>query len=509
MSVPAKAEGFIRGAGAALATWFCASFVYIAFASLTYPFQLEWIEGQSMDAVRRAAQGLPIYAEPHLDYVALLYTPLFYYAAAVASWLTGMDFAAGRIVSVLASLGTGGLFLRWLLREGGQWQAGVIAAGLFFASYRLSGRWFDLARVDSLALFLSVAALYLLRFGQSRQAALASGLLICAAFFTKQLALGVLLPVAAASLAIKPRYAATVLGVAVAGLALGVLLYERASAGWFSFFVFRVPMGHSIDPARYWDFWRDSVFRQQGFVLLACIISLGCLYRADRGRALFFAALLCSALAATYAAMLHRHGYINNLMPLHAALALIASLGLAAQRPRAPLLAAVTGLLLCAQMLSQLYDPYPLIPGAKSVERGEAFLKELQQIEGEAFLADIQFIPERAGKKTYAFGMGAYDVFRSRLGREDAVKARLSRELETAIAQAKFGVIIPGRLIHNALPRLNHTYRAARLLDYPEGYALESLHTRRVQLYVPRRPQPVKAEEHDPETDLHPAQLEK
>ena len=86
--------------------------------------------------------------------------------------------------------------------------------------------------------------------------------------------------------------------------------------------------------------------------------------------------------------------------------------------------------------------------------------------------------------------MGAYDVFRADLGKDNAVKAKLGKELETAIAQEKFGVIIPGRQVHYALPQLNQHYHVEKTLDYPEGFALDSHNTRQVSLYVPTHSTP-------------------
>src|SRR5690606_31672334 len=146
------------------------------------------------------------------------------------------------------------------------------------------------------------------------------------------------------------------------------------------------------------------------------------------------------------------------------AFALLAELGFASMLRLKPVLASASGLLICAQLVALLYDPWPLVPEKAAVEMGNKLLKQLEQQEGEAFLPDIQFIPERARKKTYSYGMGAYDLFRSRKV-SATVKAKLAKELETAIAQQKFGVIIPGRLIHYALPKLNTYYRVAKQVD--------------------------------------------
>ncbi len=480
----------LQNLATALSLWFICSFLYVAFCSLNYPFQLEWIEGQSMDIVQGVREGLPVYAEPSLEYVSLLYTPLFYFVSAFASLLTGMDFIAGRSVSTLAILATAALSYRWAKREGGSWQSGICAAGLLFATYRLSGRWFDIARVDSLSLFFTLASLYVLRFGHSTRAALAAGCLICAAFFTKQIAVVFLLPVALATIILRRRFGTLASLTAIAALLVCATLYEYASGGWFSFFIFKVPMGHRADHVKYFTFWENDVFLQQGFVLAAVLLGLWHWQRTDRKKAIFYGAVLVASLAATWSSRLHMYGWINNLMPLHATLALLAGLSLASLWQPRPLHACACAALILIQLASLLYDPWPLIPKPKSIEIGNNFLQEISKYKGDAFLPDIQFIAPRAAKKNFSYGMGAYDVFRSDLGKDSPVKTKLSSELETAIAQEKFGVIIPGRLIHYSLPRLNVHYRAEKELDYPEGYALDSLNKRRVTLFVPVHPKP-------------------
>lgn len=496
MSGEQTATRALRGLMLAFALWFTAAFLTIACLSLTYPFPLEWIEGQSMDMVRRASLGQPLYTEPAIDYVALLYTPLFYVVSAFASHFIGMDFLAGRLVSFLAILGTGAVCYRWARREGGSPLLGFCAAGLLWATYRLSGRWFDLARVDSLALYVSFQSLYLLRFGQRTASAITCGLLITAAFFTKQTTLGLLIPVALATcipLATPQKdtrhkyFSLIVLAVSLITLAVAIALYNHATDGWFTFFTFTVPAGHRINPVRYWSFWKEDLVEQQGFVLLASLLALWHWWRASRPKALFYAGLLLAAIASTYASRLHYYGYINNIMPLHASLALMAALSAITLPPR---LALVAASLIIAQFASLLYDPAPLIPTPLMTEKGEAFLKELSAQNGDIFMPDVQFIPGRVGKKSWSYGMGAYDVIRADLGPQTPIKTKLVNALQTAIAEEKFDVIIPGRLIHYNLPGLTSHYRVAKEMDYPEGYALDSMNLRRMVFYVPIHPKP-------------------
>ena len=82
------------------------------------------------------------------------YPPLYYWAGGALVHVFGDSFAPLRALSFAASIACGALL--YLLVHGmtGRRAAGVLAAGLFFATYRLAGAWFDLARTDSLHLAL-------------------------------------------------------------------------------------------------------------------------------------------------------------------------------------------------------------------------------------------------------------------------------------------------------------------------------------------------------------------
>ena len=58
-------------------------FVTVAMTRMTYPFDLEWIEGGIVDGIARAVRGEPIYVEPTVPFVPLIYAPLYHYVAGV------------------------------------------------------------------------------------------------------------------------------------------------------------------------------------------------------------------------------------------------------------------------------------------------------------------------------------------------------------------------------------------------------------------------------------------
>jgi 4-amino-4-deoxy-L-arabinose transferase-like glycosyltransferase len=126
---------------------------------MNYPFDLEWLEGATADHVQRILTGQKIYVPPSLAFTPFLYPPLYYYVSAAVSFVTGMSLLPLRLVSMASSLGCFWLVYRLVARETGRRYAGIVARGMFAATYRIGGAWLDLAR-DSLFLLLFLGAVY-------------------------------------------------------------------------------------------------------------------------------------------------------------------------------------------------------------------------------------------------------------------------------------------------------------------------------------------------------------
>jgi 4-amino-4-deoxy-L-arabinose transferase-like glycosyltransferase len=105
-------------------------FVALAVIRLSYPYELEWIEGAYVDQVNWIVQGHALYREPTTAFIPLNKTPLYFYLAAPVMRLLGAGFAAPRLVSVLATLGCFLLLFQLAAEETGRPLPGVVAAGL-------------------------------------------------------------------------------------------------------------------------------------------------------------------------------------------------------------------------------------------------------------------------------------------------------------------------------------------------------------------------------------------
>ena len=312
----------MRLAAALLGLAAIATYLVTALLRLTYPFPLEYLESNSLVEVQRILSGRPLYAAPAVGYVPDGYPPLYFATSAAAASVLGLSYLPLRLVSLVSSLACFAVLGRLVQRETASAAAGIAAAGLLAATYFVTHTWFDVARVDSLFIALSVAALYAARWMCRTRGAVATGLLLAAAFLTKQngLAEGVAVLTA---LAFGPRrrlvwptaltYAA-VLGIST--LALGL-----ASHGWYVYYVFVLMTEHTVNDAAFGQFWIVHLLPVLG--IACCALVLG----ARRIPPVLLAGGAALVIE-SYAALVHSGGAVNDLLPAYLALALLAGLAM-------------------------------------------------------------------------------------------------------------------------------------------------------------------------------------
>jgi hypothetical protein len=138
-------------------------YLWIAYNRIRFPFELSWIEGGMVDQVQRITSGKPVYVAPSINFVPFLYTPLYFYISALVSSLFGGGLFPLRMVSFTASLASLAAILMIVRDETKNWWAALLSVSLFTATYRLSGSWLDVARVDSLFLAFWLWLIFLIR----------------------------------------------------------------------------------------------------------------------------------------------------------------------------------------------------------------------------------------------------------------------------------------------------------------------------------------------------------
>ena len=481
-----------QAVGALVAAAYIAIYVGVAVARIAYPYELEWFEGTSVDLVRRILAGQAIYVEPSIDFIPHLYAPLYFYAGAALSNVLGFGFFALRALSFASSLGCLALIFALARRESGSSFCGLLAAGFFAACFRLSGAWYDLARVDSLSLLFLLGSIVVIRLRPTLLGGLAAGVLGVLAFFTKQNALPILGALALYGLhAVRGRAAKVALPITVgAGVLAVTMLLDHATAGWFSYYVFEIPGQGSLPHHILWlmMFWVHDV-PNVAIAIGAALFSVYTRLRERRTEDLwFFVPMLAMTVFSAWSARIHAGGYDNALIVMDAWLAVAAAVAVCEIMPRGGRAAAVAAALAILQFAVLAYDPRAQVPTDEDVVAGDRIVEQLRRLPGDVLVAHHPYLGVLAGKPAH----GHLDLVNT-IPRGTEARQRLDREIEEATHGKRFeAIVLDRRKDRNYRRRLTpdldqfYEYRGSLLPD-DAFWSYTGLITRPQDLYV-RRP---------------------
>jgi hypothetical protein len=409
------------------------AYLFIALSRLGYPFAVEWLEGNSLVEVHRILAGQPLYPAPTAAYVPDGYPPLYFFVSAAVAHVLGVSYLSLRLVSLVSSLACFAVLARLVQRETGSTAAGIAAAGVFAATYGATDTWFDVGRVDSLFLALSIGGLYAARWMRGTRGAIAAGVLLAAAALTKQTGLAEGVAVIVALLAgSRPGLARVAALAGATVLAVSTLVLQLAGGGWYIFYVFRLMSEHSLTGSSFGWFW---------MALLSTLSLAGCaaLVSARRVPGVLLAG--CAALAIEgYAALVHSHGGINDMLPAYLVVALLAGLALGSDRP-ARWTATATGVLVLAQLVVLLsgFRPAQAIPTAADRAVGNRLIAGVRALGGTVAVPADPGLSLLAGVTPVAHEDAALDVLRAT---DQAAIASFRRTAAAAVATRAFSAII-------------------------------------------------------------------
>jgi 4-amino-4-deoxy-L-arabinose transferase-like glycosyltransferase len=468
----------------------------IALLRLTYPFDLEWMEGATADHVQRILTGQRIYVPPSLAFTPFLYPPLYYYVSATVSLVTGMSLLPLRLVSVASSIGCFWLIYRLVARDTGRRYVGLVAAGLFAATYRIGGAWLDLARVDSLFLLLFLGAVYLVRFQASTWSWALAGALLALSALTKQTALMLALPLILYAAIVDWRRAATFLvtfGGVFGLITLGLNVWQD---GWYLTYTLGLPAhvnavgGIPVVSRASLRVWRHDFFAAMPVAVVLGGASLLVRTRLFTRDTLFYVILAIGLVGSAWISRLHQGAYDNVLIPAYLSFAILLALAV----NDIPELATGSGQLglrmfmgvVClAQFVALAYDPRMQIPTRRDVELHHRLMQVMRQAGGEVYLADHGFFPILAGKSSHAQTRAIFDID---LSADRGIEGRLSKELRTTFEQRRFSLIILDDTLSPPLQQeLERSYRrAGPPLEFEGPYTVTGHQTHPRLIYVPR-----------------------
>lgn len=387
------------------------AYLLVALRRLDYPFCLEQLEGNSLVEVHRILAGQALYPAPSAGYVPDGYPPLYFYVSAAVARVFGASYLTLRLVSLVSSLACFALLARLVQRETGSIAAGTGAAGVFAATYFAAGDWFDIGRVDSLFLALSIGALYAVRWMRATPGAIAAGILLAAAALTKQTGLAELVVVPAVLLFGPRRGLARVTAfTAVAVLGLSTLMLRLTNGGWYTYYIFKQMSGQSLTAGNFGWFW-TALATAMG--LAACAALIGA-RRVPRELLVGCAVLAVEG----YATLVHSGGAINDMLPAYLAAALLAGLALGSDPGRSGtgrLVSTAAGVLILAQSVFLLASSHPsrALPASTGRAVGMRLIAGMRALGGDVAVLSDPSLSLQAGMAPPAVPGAVYDVLRA------------------------------------------------------------------------------------------------
>ena len=417
-----------------------------------FPLDLEWMEGGMLIHAQRLAAGQGIYVKPTLDFVPYLYTPLYPALLALLSFVFPLGYLLGRVVSLLALFAAlvllGSLVAgeaRGLTR-GRRFSTafiGLAGAAVVVAAFDLTGGFYDLVRADSLVLALEALTLWLMVRGSTWKSAALAGLVIAAAFFTKQTASVMGVGLGIGLLIVNWRRGLVYGATAAAALAAGVGLLVKTSDGWFWTYIFKLHQSHGYRWGVIWGLVLPDTLKYLWPAVAALFIATGVLAwtrQLRRTDILLWVAAL-SGVAAAGIGYSTRWAFFNAYIPgiffpAVAASVLSGRLLLHALDARRWLVAVPT----CAVLLSLAWQNQhiarpPLaahVPRRSDTVAAEHLLDRLRSVPGPVFIPFHTYYGALAGKRTFVHRMGVRDAEMG-LGRPEGLDQALRDQFFSAI----------------------------------------------------------------------------
>jgi 4-amino-4-deoxy-L-arabinose transferase-like glycosyltransferase len=403
-------DAAIKGMARGTALVFIVMYFFTALPRLGYPYDLDFIEDGLLLTSLRVADGQSVFIPPSADFTPHVYMPLFTWLGGLVFAVTGPGLPPLRWLSLAALMTSTGLIFWITRRESGQSWLGLVAAGLLLGGYRLSGFGYELARVDSLFVALTLGGLTIATYAASKKAGLiAAGVVLALAFFTKQTGL--------------------IFGVGVFGYLLGTI-GRRAwwfgatfgllaiipaaglnwlSDGWFWYYTVHIAGINPLEWGRVLHYVGPELLGQMGGLTMLALMTAGLAVRRVGRRIIAMPPWLGWLGLAVLVSGLGRAsvgGNVNNLMPGYTLLCLAPALLWREWRAR-PHRWGRWGIgLICGLVLLQFalgaYNPGRYQPTPAMRRSGDRLIAALAETEGEVLVMMHPWYAGLAGKRPSA-----------------------------------------------------------------------------------------------------------
>ncbi len=428
-------------------------YVVSALQRIGYPYELQYFEGSTVEVSARVTEGLPLYAAPTTDFTPWPYPPLYFLITGELARVTGINLPTLRVVSFVASLASLVLLVLIVRASTRSVVAGLVAAGLFAGTYRVSGAWFDAARVDSLLVALLLAAVLVGLKARTWRGGIGLGLVLLLAFLTKQNALVVAVPMLA-WLLVRRRPVGVAATVVLAVTSIGsVVVGDALTDGWYSPYVVGQLLGQGSVLRWLVEFWVVDLALPFAVVLLAFAWwsrrrARPWAWGADAG---YLVACALGLALAGLAGRLHDGGYVNVAIPAHAGMAILLGLavGVVLAHPTTTqrLLGAAAAVVALQVAVMSAWH-VDVVPTQADRAAGDRFVAAVRALPGTVLLPSHPYYLRLAGRPVAASDIAIRDLLATRPGRaRDAMEAQLPWSLDgvdAVIVDAPDGTVLFG-----------------------------------------------------------------
>jgi len=452
-------------------------YIYIAGQRIGLPFDVEWAEGAAVNQVNQILSGNALYLKPTIRFSPLVYTPLYYYVSSAVAVFTNDVLFSLRLVSVVSSFSSG-VIIFWLVkRETGNSFAGWLSGILFLSCFELSNGFYDLARVDSFYILITLLVLAAVLTAKRKASLGISGILFAVAFFAKQSALIVFFPLVIYFVFFDFKRTWVFLAVAVTGIGIPLLLINANSNGWFVYYIFILPKEHGYSILDAINFWVGDTLRPLGIAMGFLVLNFLPKSILDRthnkqekdetpkkttikfiqaktdlaksNADIIYLLFVIGAFLAAWITRASNGGGSNNSMSAYAALAIIFGLGydLALRKAKKANLDAATthvfiSILVIIQLASLTYNPFNYIPNKTDREANLLLLELIEETPGEILIPYRSHLPGLVNKETYIHVVNLFEIagyFQGEIQPEGHV---IINEIRQGICEQKYAVIV-------------------------------------------------------------------
>jgi 4-amino-4-deoxy-L-arabinose transferase-like glycosyltransferase len=412
----------------------CVIVLFVVISRINYRYELEWMEGASLVQAHRISTGQPLYVQPSLDYIPMIYPPLYFYLGAALLKISGPSFLPLRLVSFASTLGCLFFIFRAVKDTTKSVLIGLLAVGSFVATFLLGGGWFDIARVDMLFLFLCIAGVYFLG-KQSTQHSIIAGVLFALALLTKQTALSLFVLMALSTVLLFRKQVPWFVGSFAIVTVIGYVYLSSSTQGWYEYYILSLPASHHVK----WSFLPLAIAGAFKIVAVFVVISLSPLLFGIRKvlqvklhQHYYFA--WAGFIATSLLARINDGAYKNAFVPAYAGLAVMFGIGIAwlaseldFKTINKNLVLTIVWLAIGMQFVRLVYNPIQQIPAQADRSAGDALVADLRSAPGNVFIPYHNYLSIFAGQKTYLHMMTLEEV-RGRFSTQQAEVMDVARQ---------------------------------------------------------------------------------